>query len=137
MDMMLPFLKFQNLLRKSRNFAETFCRNSVASFMVSPQPAKRSFTAPDPTGPGGWPLGWLSCDAAREKASVDETRAGRADRSGILIRKLKQIKTKTRRKMKRNLGLSSFIFHRKLRFCSIFLKFSKNAAFWENPEKIW
>ena len=32
---------------------------------------------------------------------------------------------------------SFFIFHRKLRFCSIFLKFSKNAAFWENPEKIW
>ena len=37
------------------------------------------------------------------------------------------------------MGLASFIFHRKLRFCSIFLKFSENlnAAFWENPEKIW
>ena len=43
--------------------------------------------------------------------------------NGILIGKLKQIKTKTHRKIKRNLGLSSFIFHRKLRFCSIFLKF--------------
>ena len=34
--LMLQYFKSQNLLRKSRNFAERFCRNSVASFMVSP-----------------------------------------------------------------------------------------------------
>ena len=38
MELMLQFSKFQNSLRKSRNFAETFCRNSVASFRVSPHP---------------------------------------------------------------------------------------------------
>ena len=38
MELMLQFSKFQNFLRKSRNpnFAEIFCRNSVASFRVSP-----------------------------------------------------------------------------------------------------
>ena len=32
---------------------------------------------------------------------------------------------------------ASFLLHfsQKLRFCSIFLRFSENAAFWENPEK--
>ena len=38
MDLMLQYSKSQNLSRKSRNFAERFCRNSVASFMVSPHP---------------------------------------------------------------------------------------------------
>ena len=34
---------------------------------------------------------------------------------------------------------ASFLLHfsQKLRFCSIFLRFSENAAFWENPEKFW
>merc|ERR1719327_1597869 len=36
MNLMLQTSKIQNSLRKSRNFAETFCRNSAVSFMVSP-----------------------------------------------------------------------------------------------------
>ena len=56
--------------------------------------------------------------------------------SGIIIGKLKQIKTKTRRKIQRNLGLSFLFFlllfflffHRKLRFWSIFLKFSEKCC---------
>ena len=64
----------------------------------------------------------------------------REDRRHINELDLKQIKSKARRKIKRNLGLASFIFHRKLRFRSIFLKFASenlNAAFWENPEECW
>ena len=98
------------------------------------------------------PLGFLICSPGREAHPEYEEsgdvgpqgirgnlHARRPGRSGILISKSKQIKMKTRRKIKRNLGLSLFIFHRKLRFCSIFLKFSENlnVAFWENPEAFW
>ena len=113
--LILPLLIRRHLRRRLEHFgARLPCPGPIPGHPI-PSGARRA------RGHGAGPAvdGSASTVPALPGRARRRGRAAGGGGSGILIGKLKQIKTKSRRKIKRNLGLSSFIFHRKNCFCSI------------------